>query len=85
MSEIIELGTISSRGQVAIPSLIRKEMNLQEGTKVLFVLADDTLLIKKVNSKTFAEITRPLKEAAHQVGFKEEEVAEIIRKVRDKK
>lgn len=85
MTEIIELGTISSRGQVAIPSPIREEMNLQEGTRVLFVLANDTLLIKKVNSKTFAEITLPLKEAAHKAGFKEEEVEGIIRKVRAKR
>ena len=64
MSEIIEMGTISSKGQVAIPLQIRDEMGLEEGSKILFVLADETLLIKRVTNKTFSEITKPLKEAA---------------------
>ena len=50
MSEIIEMGTISSKGQVAIPLQIRDEMGLEEGSKVLFVLADETLLIKRVTN-----------------------------------
>jgi len=85
MSEVIELGRISSRGQIAIPSQIRNEMGLEEGTKVLFVLADDTLLIKKVSTKTFAEITKPLKEAAKKAGLKESEVVDIVHRARARK
>ena len=85
MSEIIEMGTISSKGQVAIPSLIREEMGLEEGNKVLFVLAEDTLLIKKVNTKTFAEITKPLKEAAKKSGLKEEDVLDLVHRARKKR
>jgi len=82
MSEIVEMGTISSKGQVAIPSQIRDEMGLEEGSKVLFVLADDTLLIKMVNTKTFAEITKPLKEAAKKAGLKEEDVVGLVHRAR---
>lgn len=85
MEEIIELGRISSRGQVAIPSEIREDMGLKEGTRILFVLANDTLLIKKVLPKTFEEITKPLKEAAKISGLKEEEMPEIIHKIRANK
>lgn len=85
MSEVIEMGTISSKGQVAIPSLIRDEMGLEEGSRVLFMLTDDTLLIKKVNNKTFAEITKPLKEAAKKAGLKEEDIVDLIHKARNKK
>ncbi len=84
MSEIIEMGTMSSKGQVAIPSPIRDEMGLEEGSKVLFVLTDDTLLIKKVSTKTFAEITKPLKEAAKKAGLKEEDVVGLVRRARKK-
>ncbi|MEK6973932.1 MAG: AbrB/MazE/SpoVT family DNA-binding domain-containing protein [Nanoarchaeota archaeon] len=83
--ESIELGTISSRGQIAIPSNIRNEMDLKEGEKVLFLLSGDTLLVKKVTSKTFSHITKPLKEEARRVGFKESEVPKIIAGVRAKK
>lgn len=85
MSEIVEMGTISSKGQVAIPSQIRDEMGLEEGSKVLFVLADDTLLIKMVNTKTFAEITKPLKEAAKKAGLREEDVVDLVHRARKKK
>ena len=85
MSEVVEMGTISSKGQVAIPALIRDEMGLEEGSKVLFMLTDDTLLIKKVNNKTFAEITKPLKEAAKKAGFKEEDVVDLVHRARNKK
>lgn len=84
MSEAIEIGTISSKGQVAIPSLIREEMGLEEGSKVLFFLAEDTLLIKKVSNKTFSEITKPLKEAAKKAGLKEENVVNLVHSARKK-
>ena len=71
MQELIEMGTVSSRGQICIPTGIREEMGLKEGNKVLFVLQDDSLLVKKVTMQTFAEVTKPLKEEAKKVGFKE--------------
>ena len=83
MTEKIELGTVSSRGQICIPNDIREDMGLEEGSKILFVLADDSLLIKKVNMKTFAEITKPLKEAQKKI--KESEVVDLIHKVRREK
>ncbi len=85
MTDIIELGTISTRGQIAIPTNIRKEMGLEDGSKVLFLLENDTLLVKKVSSKTFSEITAPLKEAARNAGMKEEDTAGIVRRFREKK
>lgn len=86
MSEIIEMGTMSSRGQIVIPNDIREGMGLKEGSKVLFVMSDDSLLIKRVNMKTFAEITKPLKDAAKKIGFKESDAVDIVHRMRkDKK
>jgi len=85
MTGVIEMGKISSRGQIAIPSDIRREMDLKEGEKVLFLLEEDTLLIKKVSMNTFEEITRPLRESAKKAGIKESEVPEIIHRFREKK
>ncbi len=84
MTEIIEMGTISSRGQVAIPTDIRKEMDLKEGEKVLFMLENDTLLIKKVTMQSFTQLTKPLKEAAKRAGLKEEDVTGIVERFRAK-
>ena len=85
MAEIIEMGTISSRGQISIPRDIRKELALKEGSKVLFLLSDDSLLVKKVNVESFAEITKPLKEAAKKAGMKESDVPEIVHRFRKKR
>ena len=85
MAEIIEMGKISSRGQVAIPSDIRAQLGLNEGSKVLFFTEDDTLLIKKVNEQSFAELTRPLKIAARKAGIKEKGVPDMIHRFRKKK
>lgn len=85
MTEKIEIGTVSSRGQVCIPNDIRENMGLDEGSKVLFVLVDSSLIIKKVNLQTFKEITAPLKAEAKKVSLKESEVPEIIHKIRKKR
>ena len=82
MTEILEMGTVSSRGQICIPTDIRETMGLKEGSKVLFMLSDDSLLVKKVTTQTFAEITKPLKEEAKRVGMNESEVNAIIHRFR---
>ncbi|MBI5066211.1 AbrB/MazE/SpoVT family DNA-binding domain-containing protein [Candidatus Woesearchaeota archaeon] len=85
MVESIEIGTISARGQVAIPSEIRERMHLNEGEKVLFVLEGENLLVKKVSSLSWEEITKPLREAAKKSGLKESDVPRIIHEVRKQK
>lgn len=85
MKEIIEMGTVSSRGQISIPVKIRDELKLEEGQKVLFFLEDNTLLVKKVTKMSFAEITKPLKEAAKKAELKESDVPEVIHRFRKKK
>lgn len=85
MAEAIEMGTVSARGQIAIPIEIREKMHLKEGEKVLFLLEGDSLLMKKVSSMSWEEITRPLREAAQRAGLKESDVPEIIRRVRQRK
>lgn len=80
MLEILELGKVSSRGQIAIPADIRREMGLEDGSKVIFFLEDDTLLIKKVHSQTWVQITEPLKQAKKKI--KQNEVDKLIHKIR---
>ena len=85
MVEKIEMGTVSSRGQICIPNDIREEMGLKEGSKVLFVLTDDSLLMKRITMQSFEEITKPLKEAMKKTGLKESDVPDIIHRFRTKK
>jgi len=85
MEEIVSLGTVSSRGQIAVPAGIRKEMELKEGQKVLFLLEEDVLLMKKVTAQTFAQVTKPLRDAAKKSGLKESDVPGIVHRFRAQK
>ena len=85
MAEVIEIATVSSRGQVCIPNSIREKMNIEDGSKLLFVLVAGSIIIRKANLKTFEEITKPLKDAVKKSGLKESEVTNLIHKMRAKK
>lgn len=85
METIVEMGKISSRGQIAIPLDIREQLGLEEGSRVLFFTEDNTLLVKKITSQTFAQITQPFKEAARKAGLKESDLAGIVHRVRKNK
>ena len=80
MSEVLEMGKVSTRGQIAIPIEIRKEMGLEEGSKVLFFLEEDTLLVKKVSSQTWEQITNPLRQATKKI--RQEEVTDLVHRMR---
>jgi len=82
MTELIEIGKISARGQVAIPTEIREKMHLKDGVKVLFILSGDTLVVKKVEDLSWKEITKPLREAKKKI--KEEDVVDLVHKLRKK-
>ena len=38
--------TITSKGQITIPSRLRKKLNLESGKKIVFIETDDGILIK---------------------------------------
>ena len=85
MADKIEMATVSSRGQICIPNDIREEMGLKEGSKILFALTGDSLIMKKVSMETFAEITKPLREAMKKSNLKESDVPDLIHKFREEK
>ena len=84
MTRIVEIGTVSSRGQIAIPAGVRKELDLKDGEKVLFAVEGNTLVIKKLDiEKTWAEITKPLRDAPKKI--REDEVVDLIHRFRKEK
>jgi bifunctional DNA-binding transcriptional regulator/antitoxin component of YhaV-PrlF toxin-antitoxin module len=59
---------------------IRQEMGLEEGSKVIFFLEEDTLFIKKVSSQTWAQITKPLRQLKKKIAM--ENVNELVHRMR---
>ena len=86
MTHIVEIGTISSRGQIAIPAEVRRRLSLTDGGKVMFVMDGDSVIIKKVDTqRTWEEVTRPFREAMKNSDFREEDVVDLVHRVRKKR
>lgn len=79
---LVEFGRLSSKGQVAIPSRIREKMGLKQGSRLVFRLEKDTLLVSVIVPGTFGKLTAPLKEAIKGTGLREEDAVDIVRRVR---
>ena len=78
-----EVTKISTKGQVVIPSDIRKELGLDRGSSVLVTKMQDIVLLKKINipdvKKEFERLTRWGTKHAKKMGVKsEDDIARII-------
>ncbi len=79
----VSTGTVSSRGQIAIPQKMRDKMHLKDGETVLFYLSGDTLMVKKVTSMSWDEVTAPLVAAKKKI--REDQVNDLIHQMRKAK
>lgn len=52
----IHEATVSSQGQVTIPAEIRRELGLEKGRKLQFILEDDGSLRVRVRKATLKEV-----------------------------
>ncbi len=85
-----EITTISTKGQVVIPSHIRQELELEEGSQLVVSRMEDFILLKKINipdpTKEFERLTNFGIKHAKKLGIKsEEDVVRIIREGRKRK
>ncbi len=81
----VNLTRLSAKGQLVIPSMIRRKMNLQEGTPFAVISKGDTILLKKVKMPTMADFDRLVakgeKTMAKQ-GIRQEDVEGLVHKFR---
>jgi antitoxin PrlF len=81
MSEV-DMVTVSSRGQVSIPADIRRELDLDEGAKLLVVSEGDNILLKKVDEsfveKSVEDILRLMWEEAEKADLSGEDAEELV-------
>ena len=78
-----EITKISTKGQVVIPSDIRKELGLEVGSSVLVTKMQDFVLLKRIEipdmMKEFEKLTKWGIKHAKKMGIKsEEDVVRII-------
>ena len=80
--------TVSSKGQISLPVAIRKLLSIDAGDKLVAYASGDVIMLKTLKLPTAEEFEASLDEAqkwASSVGYKEEEVNDIIKSVRRNK
>lgn len=67
---MMNVGSVTTKGQITIPKVVRKKLDLKEGDRVIFVIEDGHATIRKVPEEKISEVLRrqkPWKE--HSVRF----------------
>jgi len=83
-----EVLTVSSKGQVSIPVGMRKRLCIETGDKLVAYASGDVIMLKVLKLPTAEEFESSLSEAqkwAADVGYKQDDVNDIIKSVRASK
>lgn len=76
--------TVTRKGQVTVPKLIRERLRIEEGDKIIFDINDrGEVIIKKAVLAAFDELARQISTEATRIGYTEEELAKDLRQARD--
>jgi antitoxin PrlF len=77
-----EVTAVTSKGQTTIPSRLREQFGLEQGTKLMVVPADCGLVLKKLDLPSVEEVQRQVEERAERLDLSLEEVNELIDEAR---
>lgn len=81
----IEITSISSRGQVVIPQILRDKLKIHEGEKFIVIGEEDTIVLKKIEMPSFKGFEKLLKKTrkfAKKKNLKETEIEKAIKEAR---
>lgn len=82
----VEMTKVSSKGQVVIPSTVRKEAGIHEGDPLAVYTDGDIIYIRKVDrlrlKKEFMDIAKGLSRIANKKGFTPDDVQGWVDEVR---
>jgi AbrB family looped-hinge helix DNA binding protein len=79
---------MTSKGQVVIPSSIRKSLGLEAGTQFVVVGEGDAVVLKSIQAPSFSEFDSLIKSArkqAEDAGLQPEDVLQAVKTVRSRK
>jgi AbrB family looped-hinge helix DNA binding protein len=83
---MIELATITTRGQITLPIAVRRFLNADEGSKVVFIEENGRLVIENAGMIALKEAQKDMRGVADRLGLKnEQDVVEMVKDVRNKR
>lgn len=78
---------MSSRGQVVIPEIVRKQLDLQNGAQFAVVARNDVVILKiitKPKQESFEDIVARIRKSAKAAALTHHDLEDAIREVRKK-
>ena len=82
----LEMTRLSERGQIVIPTDLRRTMHLKEGERFIVMGLEDTIILRKLElSKErlrLKRLVRESREKARKFGFSGKEIERLIEKTR---
>lgn len=77
-----EVTTVTSKGQVTIPSRLREEFGLEQGTKLMVVPTDYGLVLKKIELPSVEEFQDRVAERADDTDLSPDEINQLVHEAR---
>lgn len=79
----MELAKVTSKGQITIPSAIRKLLGIKDGDKVLFVQEGNKVIMTNASVSALLEAQESFKGVADELGIKtEQDVVDMVKEIR---
>jgi AbrB family looped-hinge helix DNA binding protein len=73
-----EVTTVSSKGQVTIPSRLRDEFGLEQGTKLMVVPTDYGLVLKKIELPSVEKFQERVADRAEETELSLDEINQLV-------
>ncbi|MDB9234919.1 AbrB/MazE/SpoVT family DNA-binding domain-containing protein [Halorubrum ezzemoulense] len=77
-----EITTVTSKGQITIPSKLRDQFGLEQGTKLMVVPTEYGLVLKKVDLPSIEEFQRRVENRADASDMSLDEVTRLVHEAR---
>lgn len=77
-----EVTTVTSKGQITIPSRLRDQFGLEQGTKLMVVPTDYGLVLKKLKLPSIEEFQERVEERSAEVDLSMNEVTQLVHDAR---
>jgi len=83
---MIDVTTISSKGQVVIPKPIRESLKLMEGNKLIAYARGDLVIFRRVegNEGSLGLLSQPIRKKMAEIGATRNDVEDAVEWVRER-
>jgi len=78
-----EITTVTSKGQVTIPSRLREEFGFEQGTKLMVVPTEHGLVLKRLDLPSVEEFQQRVADREETVDLSMDEINELVHQARD--